>query len=135
MTLASHNHSKLLAIPQLSLALSSSCDRRLAVDGVSLELRREQIMCVVGKSGSGQSLSLADLAPANRPEVLDGALLALDRSQGLHWARFKRCGGTELIEKQNAEQGLMSVDEMKQDSTAKPMRTAIWSRVSGTRAS
>ena len=65
MTLASHKDPKQLAIPQLSLALSSSCDRRLTVDGVSLELRREQIMRVVGKSGSGQSLSLADLIGPN----------------------------------------------------------------------
>ena len=29
----------------------------------------------------------------------------------------------------------MSIDEMKEDSKAKPMRTAIWSRAYGTSAS
>lgn len=50
-----------LAIEDLSLALPAGADRALAVDGVSLNLRREQILCVVGESGSGKSLCASAL--------------------------------------------------------------------------
>ena len=43
-----------LAIENLSVALPSWADRAHAVDGVSLEVLRREILCVVGESGFGQ---------------------------------------------------------------------------------
>ena len=43
-----------LAIENLSVALPSWADRPHAVDGVSLEVLRKEILCVVGESGLRQ---------------------------------------------------------------------------------
>jgi peptide/nickel transport system ATP-binding protein len=45
----------ILAVEGLTVALPSGADRALAVDNVSLELRRGEILCIVGESGSGKS--------------------------------------------------------------------------------
>ena len=48
--------SAVLSIEALSLALPAGADRALAVEAVSLALHQQQIICVVGKSGSGKSI-------------------------------------------------------------------------------
>jgi peptide/nickel transport system ATP-binding protein len=46
----------LLRIEGLSISLPAQADRRHAVEDVSLELARNEILCVVGESGSGKSV-------------------------------------------------------------------------------
>ena len=46
----------LLRIEDLSVSLPANADRRYAVENVSLDLWRNQILCVVGESGSGKSV-------------------------------------------------------------------------------
>jgi peptide/nickel transport system ATP-binding protein len=45
-----------LDIRNLSVALPADADRPLALDDVSLALRRREILCIVGESGSGKSM-------------------------------------------------------------------------------
>jgi peptide/nickel transport system ATP-binding protein len=47
----------LVSIQNLIVALPSGADRAKAVDDVSLEVRRNEIVCIVGESGSGKSLT------------------------------------------------------------------------------
>jgi peptide/nickel transport system ATP-binding protein len=47
----------LLDIRDLSIPLPSGADRRHAVEGLSLTLKRGEVVCVVGESGSGKSLT------------------------------------------------------------------------------
>src|ERR1700733_11302619 len=47
----------LLAIQDLRVALPAGADRALAVEDVSLEVGRNEIVCIVGESGSGKSLT------------------------------------------------------------------------------
>jgi len=46
----------ILAISELSVTLPRGADRPMAVDRVSLELRRGEILCLVGESGAGKSV-------------------------------------------------------------------------------
>ena len=46
----------ILSIERLTLALPAGADRASAVEDVSLALYPRQILCVVGKSGSGKSV-------------------------------------------------------------------------------
>jgi len=46
----------ILRIDGLSVALPSGADRRWAVEALSLEVNRGEILCVVGESGSGKSV-------------------------------------------------------------------------------
>ncbi|WP_447553924.1 ABC transporter ATP-binding protein [Vreelandella sp. EE22] len=46
-----------LSIRALSVALPKGADRALAVEDVSYEVNRGEIMCVVGESGSGKSMA------------------------------------------------------------------------------
>lgn len=46
-----------LSIRQLSVALPKGADRALAVENVSYDVNRGEIMCVVGESGSGKSMA------------------------------------------------------------------------------
>src|SRR5262249_35952830 len=67
-----------LAIENLSVALPSWADRPLAVDGVSLEVLRNEILCVVGESGSGKSVmakSILRLLPAPHVRVSGGRIM------------------------------------------------------------
>ena len=47
----------LVQVKNLSVALPPGADRPLAVEDVSLEIGRNQIVCIVGESGSGKSLT------------------------------------------------------------------------------
>jgi peptide/nickel transport system ATP-binding protein len=47
----------LVSIKNLTVALPPGADRALAVEDVSLEIARNQIVCIVGESGSGKSLA------------------------------------------------------------------------------
>jgi peptide/nickel transport system ATP-binding protein len=47
----------ILSVQGLSVALPSGLDRKLAVDDVSFEVRRRQIVCLIGESGSGKSVT------------------------------------------------------------------------------
>ncbi|MDX1356959.1 MAG: ABC transporter ATP-binding protein, partial [Halomonas venusta] len=46
-----------LSIRDLSVALPKGADRALAVENVSYDVNRGEIMCVVGESGSGKSMA------------------------------------------------------------------------------
>jgi peptide/nickel transport system ATP-binding protein len=79
--------SQLLAIAGLTVSLPAGADRRFALDDVSIDLRRGEIHCLIGESGSGKSMianAVLGLLPEN---VLitagdirfeDGSLLGLD---------------------------------------------------------
>ncbi len=49
--------SAILTIEQLTVTLPVGGDRPHALEGVSLELHRNEILCVVGESGSGKSMT------------------------------------------------------------------------------
>ena len=66
-----------LNIRNLAVALPADADRPLAIDGVSLELRRREILCIVGESGSGKSMlsrAIMGLQPP-RVRVVQGEIL------------------------------------------------------------
>ena len=65
----------LLVVQDLSVALPAWADRANAVTGLSLELQRNEILCVVGESGSGKSVlarSIMGLLPAPHVRVTAG---------------------------------------------------------------
>ena len=67
-----------LGIENLTVELPSWSDRKHAVSGVSLEIRRNEILCVVGESGSGKSVmakSILRLLPAPHVRVTDGRIV------------------------------------------------------------
>ncbi len=67
-----------LGIENLTVELPSWSDRKHAVSGVSLEIRRNEILCVVGESGSGKSVmakSILRLLPAPHVRVTDGRVV------------------------------------------------------------
>ena len=67
----------LLSIRGLQVALPKGADRALAVDGVDLELGRNEILCLVGESGSGKSLTaraVMGLLPAPLVKVVGGEI-------------------------------------------------------------
>ena len=85
----------ILAIDGLTVALPKGADRALAVDNVSLELRRGEILCIVGESGSGKSaLSGAIMgAPAPGLKVMGGSIRLcgkeLTRLSEREWCRIR----------------------------------------------
>ncbi|MGB3719243.1 MAG: microcin ABC transporter ATP-binding protein [Proteobacteria bacterium] len=67
-----------LNIENLTVELPSWSDRKHAVSGVSLEIRRNEILCIVGESGSGKSVmakSVLRLLPEPHVRVTDGRIL------------------------------------------------------------
>jgi len=58
-----------LSIQGLSVALPEGADRRLAVEDVSLELKRGETLCVVGESGSGKSITAFAVAGLLSPQL------------------------------------------------------------------
>jgi peptide/nickel transport system ATP-binding protein len=73
---ASADAEPILAVEGLTVALPKGADRPLAVENASLELRRGEILCIVGASGSGKSaLSGAIMgAPAPGLRVVGGSV-------------------------------------------------------------
>ena len=67
-----------LSIENLRVALPSWADRPYAVDDVSLEVQRKEILCVVGESGSGKSVmakSILRLLPEPHVRVTSGRIM------------------------------------------------------------
>ncbi len=58
-----------LSIQGLSVALPEGADRRLAVEDVSLELKKGETLCVVGESGSGKSITAFAVAGLLSPQL------------------------------------------------------------------
>ena len=68
----------LLAVQGLSVALPAWADRARAVSDLSIELSRNEIVCVVGESGSGKSVlarAIMGLLPAPHVHVTGGRVL------------------------------------------------------------
>ncbi len=69
--------SPVLTVDRLTVALPTWSDRPLAVDDVSLEIDRNEILCVVGESGSGKSVmakAILGLLPAPHVRVTSGRI-------------------------------------------------------------
>ena len=67
-----------LSIENLTVGLPSWSDRKNAVSNVSLDIRRNEILCVVGESGSGKSVmskAILRLLPAPHVRVTGGRIL------------------------------------------------------------
>ena len=67
-----------LVIEGLTVALPSWSDRRHAVENLTLEIARNEILCVVGESGSGKSVmakSILRLLPGPHVRVTGGRIL------------------------------------------------------------
>ena len=85
----------ILSVDGLTVALPKGADRALAVDNVTLELRKGEILCVVGESGSGKSaLSGAIMgAPAPGLRVAGGSVRLcgkeLTRLSERAWCRIR----------------------------------------------
>ncbi len=68
----------LLDIQELQVALPRGADRALAVDGVSIQVARDEILCLVGESGSGKSLTaraIMGLLPQPHVRATGGRIL------------------------------------------------------------
>ncbi len=68
----------LLAVQDLNVALPAWADRERAVSDLSIELFRNEIVCVVGESGSGKSVlarAVMGLLPAPHVRVTGGRVL------------------------------------------------------------
>jgi len=85
-------HDTLLDIRNLSVPLPTGADRPFAVEDLSLTLNRGEILCIVGETGSGKSLSaltVMGLLPSNLPKpsgqvIFEGRdLLQLSRKDRL----------------------------------------------------
>ncbi len=69
---------RVLAIEGLTIDLPAWADRQRAVEGVSLELRHNEILCVVGESGSGKSVmarSILGLSTSRHVQPSAGRIL------------------------------------------------------------
>jgi peptide/nickel transport system ATP-binding protein len=67
-----------LRLENLTVGLPAWADRPLAVDNVSLEVKRREILCVVGESGSGKSVmakSILRLLPEPHVRVTGGRVM------------------------------------------------------------
>jgi len=54
--MASNEKNKILEIKNLTVKLPKRADREFAVENVSLDIFRNEILCIVGESGSGKSI-------------------------------------------------------------------------------
>jgi peptide/nickel transport system ATP-binding protein len=74
----------LLEVRNLTIELPASGDRRHAVEGLSFDVRENEIVCLVGESGSGKSMTA------------HGILGLLPHRVNIDPASSIRCDGTEL---------------------------------------
>jgi peptide/nickel transport system ATP-binding protein len=83
---------EVLQIRNLSVALPISADRAEAVSDVTLDLRRNEIVCVVGESGSGKSVmcrAVMGLLPAPHVRASGGRIV-------FHGDDLLKCPGARL---------------------------------------
>jgi peptide/nickel transport system ATP-binding protein len=95
-----NGHPALLRIENLRVCLPASADRAFAVDDVSLELHRNEILCVVGESGSGKSVlsrAVLGLFPSRHVQPRGGRILldGEDLLQATH-ARLRAVRGNRV---------------------------------------
>ncbi|MBM3512003.1 MAG: ABC transporter ATP-binding protein [Alphaproteobacteria bacterium] len=67
-----------LSMQGLQIALPEWSDRKLAVAGVSLDIRQKEILCIVGESGSGKSMmgkAILGLLPGPHVRAVGGKIL------------------------------------------------------------
>jgi peptide/nickel transport system ATP-binding protein len=93
--------SALVEIRDLSIALPASAERAFAVQDVSLDIERGEVLCLVGESGSGKSMlaaSIAGLLPSNALSIaagtvtFDGANITQLSEAGYRKLRGRRIG-------------------------------------------
>ena len=73
----------LLSVVDLKVYFRSEDEVARAVDGVSLDVRREETVCLVGESGCGKTvtaLSIMGLVPIPPGEIADGRVLFRDQN-------------------------------------------------------
>jgi oligopeptide/dipeptide ABC transporter ATP-binding protein len=73
----------LLSVQDLKVYFRSEDEVARAVDGVSLDVRREETVCLVGESGCGKTvtaLSIMGLVPIPPGEIADGRVLFRDQN-------------------------------------------------------
>jgi len=69
----------ILSVENLSVSLPSGHDRTLAVDGVSFEVHRRQIVCLIGESGSGKSVTAsATMSLLDKNLTISGGKIVVD---------------------------------------------------------
>ncbi|HEV7372554.1 ABC transporter ATP-binding protein [Arenibaculum sp.] len=71
-------HDVLLDVRDLTVALPEGAERPNAVENVSLQIRKNEILCVVGESGSGKSMTahaIMGLLPRPHVKVVGGQAL------------------------------------------------------------
>ncbi len=78
---SAEEHSPLLRVRQLSVALPAGMDRQFAVENLSFDLAAGEILCIIGESGSGKSVT-AHAAMGLLPRALritSGEILLRDK--------------------------------------------------------
>ena len=88
-----------LDIRGLTLRLSAGADRDCAVSGVSLEVRRGEIVCLLGESGSGKSViahAVMGLLPNEVRAVAGEILLAGEDVLGAPPGRLRQLRGARM---------------------------------------
>ncbi|MCZ4058098.1 ABC transporter ATP-binding protein [Pantoea sp. LMR881] len=81
MEKSAEEHSPLLRVRQLSVALPAGMDRQFAVENLSFDLAAGEILCIIGESGSGKSVT-AHAAMGLLPRALritSGEILLRDK--------------------------------------------------------
>ena len=91
---------KLLSINDLSILLPTGADRQYAVQGIDLGLNAGETVCVVGESGSGNSLTaraVMGLLPAPHVRVGQGEII-FDREDltKVTYERLRELRGSEI---------------------------------------
>ncbi len=89
----------LLDIRNLSVALPKGADRPFAVQGVTLDVKPREILCIVGESGSGKSVLTATLmgaAPKGLSVASGEALMAGQDLLTLSERQWQKIRGKEI---------------------------------------
>ncbi len=96
-----------LAIHDLSVRLPAGADRPFAVRNLSLELFRDEVLCIVGESGSGKSVTASSILRLLPPQlaVEGGSIVYGERD-------LLKLSMTELHEIRGARIGMIFQDPM-----------------------